>query len=86
MNMENISVNTQSSIRIGGSAVLYFDPFQIAEETHDADIIFVTHAHYDHFDPDSIRRIMKEDTVFVSPAGMEKEMRKRFWLYLRTIV
>ena len=54
MNMENISVNTQSSIRIGGSAVLYFDPFQIAEETHDADIIFVTHAHYDHFDPDSI--------------------------------
>ena len=76
MNTANISVNTQSSIRIGGSAVLYFDPFQIAEETHDADIIFVTHAHYDHFDPDSIRRIMKEDTVFVSPAGMEKEMRK----------
>ena len=76
MNTANISVNTQSSIRIGGSAVLYFDPFQIKGETHDADIIFITHDHYDHFDPDSIRKIQKEGTVIVAPAGMKQELQK----------
>ena len=76
MNTENISVNTQSSIRIGGSAVLYFDPFQIREETHDADIILITHDHYDHFDPDSIRKIRKEGTVIAAPSGMKQELQK----------
>ena len=76
MNTENISVNTQSSIRIGGSAVLYFDPFQIREETHDADIILITHDHYDHFDPDSIRKIRKEGTVIAAPSGMKQVLQK----------
>lgn len=76
MNTANISVNTQSSIRIGGSAVLYFDPFQIKGETHDADIIFITHDHYDHFDPDSIRKIRKEGTVIAAPSGMKQELQK----------
>ena len=75
-NLKNlpVTVNTQSSIRIGGSCVLYFDPFQIGEEKHDADLILITHSHYDHFDPDSIRRICKAETVFVAPCSMEKEM------------
>ena len=76
MNTANISVNTQSSIRIGGSAVLYFDPFQIKGETHDADIIFITHDHYDHFDLDSIRKIRKEGTVIAAPSGMKQELQK----------
>ncbi len=29
MNTDHISVNTQSSIRIEGSRVLYFDPFKL---------------------------------------------------------
>lgn len=76
MNTANISVNTQSSIRIGGSAVLYFDPFQIKGETPDADIILITHDHYDHFDPDSIRKIRKEGTVIAAPSGMKQELQK----------
>ena len=76
MNTDNITVNTQSSIRIEGSKVLYFDPFQISQEKGDADFIFITHDHYDHFDADSIRHIWKESTVFVIPAGMEKDVRE----------
>ena len=75
MNTENITVNTQSSIRIAGSKVLYFDPFRIEGEPHDADIIFITHAHYDHFDAESIRKVAKADTVIAAPVGMEKEIR-----------
>ncbi len=76
MDVKNISINTHSSIRIASSKVLYFDPFQIQDETHDADIVFITHSHYDHLDPESINRIACESTIFVAPASIEQEMRK----------
>ena len=75
MNTENITVNAQSSIRIAGSKTVYFDPFRIEEARHDADLIFITHAHYDHLDPGSIANIAGDGTIFVAPASMEKEMR-----------
>ena len=65
--IREITINTHSSIRIQGDQVIYFDPFQITEETHDADVIFITHDHYDHFDPASIEKILKDDTMMVIP-------------------
>ena len=44
MSYDHIQVNTQSSIRIEESRVVYFDPFQISAEAHDADVICITHA------------------------------------------
>lgn len=76
MNYDQIRVNTQSSIRIAGSQIVYFDPFKISDEPHDADIICITHAHYDHFDPDSIEKIRKEGTMFVAPETMGDEIGK----------
>lgn len=74
MNLNNITVNTQSSIRIAGSKILYFDPFQIKTAVHDADIIFITHDHYDHFEPDSIRMISREETLLIAPESMKKKV------------
>lgn len=73
MNLTNITVNTQSSIRIEGSKILYFDPFQIQDATHDADLIFITHEHYDHFERESIAKVKKEDTLLVAPESMKKK-------------
>ena len=66
----NITVNTQSSIRIESDKVYYFDPIEIKEERHDADFIFVTHEHFDHFSIDTIKNIEKEDTIYVIPDNM----------------
>ena len=74
MNLDHITVNTQSSIRIEGSRILYFDPFQITEAKHDADIVFITHEHYDHFEPDSIAKIKKDSTLLVAPESMKKKV------------
>lgn len=63
-----IEINTQSSIKIGK---IYFDPYEIEEETHDAEIIFITHSHYDHFDLESIRKIINNQTVIVAPDAEE---------------
>ncbi len=69
--MEHVSINAHSSIRIGGEKTVYFDPYLMKEEPHDADVIFVTHEHFDHFSPADIEKVMKEDTVLVVPASME---------------
>lgn len=73
MTLENITVNTQSSIRIEGSKILYFDPYLIQEAAHDADLILITHEHYDHFEPESIAKLKKEDTLLVAPESMQKK-------------
>jgi L-ascorbate metabolism protein UlaG (beta-lactamase superfamily) len=62
-----------ASIRIEDSKVIYFDPFSIEGEPHDADIIFVTHIHSDHFDVQSIKKIMKPDAVLVLPVDCVKK-------------
>ena len=72
---DNITVNTHSSIRIEGSKVIYVDPFRITGTSHDADIIFITHSHYDHLDPDSIKAVEKDDTVFVGPESISMEIK-----------
>lgn len=74
MTLTNITVNTQSSIRIEGSKVLYFDPYLIQDASHDADFIFITHEHYDHFEPGSIAKIKKDDTFLIVPESMKKKV------------
>ena len=68
----NIEVFTQSAIKLAGNIIIYFDPYQIKEEYHDADYIFITHDHYDHFDINSIQKIIKETTKLIVPKIMEK--------------
>lgn len=71
MNTNNIEINTQSSIRLGFDKVIYFDPYKIQNDKHDADIIFITHNHYDHMDSESIERVKNYNTVVVAPKSME---------------
>ncbi|MCR5729493.1 MAG: MBL fold metallo-hydrolase [Ruminococcus sp.] len=70
--LDFITVNTHSSIRINDEKVIYIDPFRITEESHDADIILITHSHYDHFSPDDIKKVMKQETVLVCPESMKE--------------
>ena len=65
-----ISINSHSSIRAEGSRILYFDPFQLKTAAHDADIIFVTHDHFDHFSPEDMEKVSKADTIFVVPQSL----------------
>ena len=71
--MEPINVNTQSSIRISGSKILYFDPLEV-ESRHDADYIFITHSHFDHFSLLAILELKKQNTVFVTPKDIVEEL------------
>lgn len=72
MDTSNIEVNTQSSIKIKFDKIVYFDPYKIESNIHDADIIFITHNHYDHMDIESIEKIKNDNTIIVAPKSMEE--------------
>lgn len=71
-----VSVIYQSAIRIESDKVIYFDPLEINGETHDADIIFITHDHHDHFSPEDISKVRKADTQIVVPERLEERTLK----------
>lgn len=59
------------SIELNGK-ILYFDPFKIHENAEKADIILITHPHFDHYSKSSINRIMKDGTIIICPKGCKK--------------
>jgi L-ascorbate metabolism protein UlaG (beta-lactamase superfamily) len=65
--LENVELFCHNSIKITGSKTIYIDPFRLEKDYHDADYIFSTHTHYDHFSEDDIEKILKEDTVIITP-------------------
>ena len=71
---ENITVLTHSSIRIkDAEKTIYIDPFKVEGTPGDADLILVTHDHYDHFSPEDIAKIAKPDTILIVPENMAKK-------------
>ena len=74
----NIEVNCNNSIRISGEKVIYIDPFRIENELNDADYIFCTHSHYDHFSTEDIKKIMNKNTKLITVKSAESDALKLF--------
>jgi L-ascorbate metabolism protein UlaG (beta-lactamase superfamily) len=49
-----------------GDTVLYVDPYKVSHGDK-ADLILITHDHYDHCDPSSLSTLRKDDTIVVAP-------------------
>lgn len=62
-----IEINCHSSIKISEGKIIYIDPFKIEKESHDADIILITHDHYDHYSPEDIEKVITKETIIVAP-------------------
>ncbi|MGN1337056.1 MAG: MBL fold metallo-hydrolase [Candidatus Coprovivens sp.] len=64
--LSNIEWLGHSSIKIcKNGKVIYIDPFRLNKSLNDANIIFVTHNHYDHYSYEDIVKIMNDNTKFV---------------------
>jgi L-ascorbate metabolism protein UlaG (beta-lactamase superfamily) len=60
-------------IRAGGANV-YIDPYRVPDGLPPADLILVTHAHYDHFSPRDVERLSDERTWLVAPAAVAERV------------
>ena len=77
--MENkLEVLCHSSIKITGEKIIYFDPFKINKNYQDADYIFCTHSHYDHFSPEDIIKVKNENTIIITVESSRQDALKLF--------
>lgn len=61
-----------SSVRIRRNGLeVHVDPIRLDEDSN-ADLILLTHPHYDNFSEDDIARVRGPETVLVAPASMKK--------------
>lgn len=69
-----ISKISHDCFQIIGSKIIYTDPYKIESRFQPADIILVTHEHFDHFSPDDIRKISRPNTSFVAAEFVSSQM------------
>ena len=53
-----------------GRSWVYIDPYRVPGGSPPADVILVTHGHYDHFSPRDIERLSHRDTWLIAPAAV----------------
>jgi L-ascorbate metabolism protein UlaG (beta-lactamase superfamily) len=71
--LEGFTWFKQAAYRYDGDGlVLYIDPWEA--EGPPADVILITHAHDDHYQPDEIERLRKDGTKLVAPHDIAREL------------
>ena len=74
MLLETVEWLGHSGFRIRvGRAVMYIDPYRLSGRTK-ADLILITHGHYDHFSPQDVERLSHEDTWLVAPPAVAERV------------
>jgi L-ascorbate metabolism protein UlaG (beta-lactamase superfamily) len=64
--VKNIHWLGHDTFRIQGERTIYTDPFKIKKKDT-ADIILITHEHYDHCSPEDVKKLRGPNTVIVAP-------------------
>ncbi|MDM7918183.1 MAG: MBL fold metallo-hydrolase [Methanosarcina sp.] len=62
----------------GEGKKIYIDPYQIGKEPvfdEKADLLLITHEHFDHCSPEDIRKVRKSDTTTLIPENCSLEFR-----------
>lgn len=62
------------AIRLDGSVVVCIDPYQITS-SKPADLILITHEHFDHCSPEDLEKVRKADSVVVTDATSAKKLK-----------
>ncbi|HJX05646.1 MAG TPA: MBL fold metallo-hydrolase, partial [Candidatus Nanoarchaeia archaeon] len=66
----DIELLSHASVRIRNKKIIYIDPFELIGD-HDlpkADIVLITHSHYDHCSPRDVDKIINENTIIITVA------------------
>jgi L-ascorbate metabolism protein UlaG (beta-lactamase superfamily) len=59
---------------MAGRTTIYIDPYRVAEGAPPADLVLVTHGHYDHFSPQDIQAISHKHTWLIAPAAVAERV------------
>jgi len=76
INGVNIKWLGHSGFFIKNSKKIYIDPYEIKDDCEKADLILITHSHYDHCSIADIEKIIKNGTKIILPAGCQSKVAK----------
>jgi L-ascorbate metabolism protein UlaG (beta-lactamase superfamily) len=75
MLLESVEWLGHSGFRLTvGKAVVYIDPYRVADAAPKADLILITHGHYDHFSPQDVEKLSGDRTWLVGPAAVAERV------------
>jgi L-ascorbate metabolism protein UlaG (beta-lactamase superfamily) len=57
-----------------GRQCVYIDPYRVAPAAPKADLILITHGHYDHYSPQDVELLSREDTELIAPPVVAERM------------
>ena len=70
---EKIAWLGHDAFRVEASKIIYFDPYGIGGGPK-ADLILVSHDHFDHCSPEDVAKVQKEGTVIVTEQNSAKKL------------
>ena len=65
--LQNIKWLGHDSFLIKKGKIICIDPYKLRETKDKADIILITHDHFDHFSLEDIEKIKKDSTILIGP-------------------
>ena len=71
MLLEEVEWLGHSGFRVAvGRASIYIDPYRLRGDEPKADLILITHQHYDHFSIQDLERLRKDTTQLLAPPAV----------------
>lgn len=64
-----------ATMKLRGEKIVYIDPYEMKSRSYEpADIVLVTHDHYDHCVPEDITKVSKANTVIIAPVNCKGKL------------
>src|SRR5579884_3901774 len=57
-----------------GELIVYTDPFQIMPQQQKADIVTITHEHFDHLSDTDLKKVLKEGSIIVASINCREKL------------
>ncbi|MDD5432572.1 MAG: MBL fold metallo-hydrolase [Candidatus Omnitrophica bacterium] len=76
MELKNLHWLGHDSFRLGSEKIIYFDPYRLPKNSPKADIILITHDHYDHCSETDVKSISTKDAVILASLGAGEKLKE----------
>ncbi len=76
MKLMNLDIRRMAhdTFRIAGTKVIYVDPFQVKDRDQ-AEILLLTHEHFDHFSPEDFEKVLTPQTIIVASVRCKDQLK-----------